>query len=53
MIDICTSRFIAALLTIAKRWMRPKSKNRYMYNGILFHFKKEEHSKTHYNMEDP
>ena len=56
-ITICTSLFIAALYTIAKRWKEPKSlstnewiENKYMahmYNAISFGCKKGNPARQH------
>ena len=59
--DICTPTFIAALFTIAKRGKQLMSIDRWVdkqnvvhaYSGVLFSLKKEIHSDTCYNMDEP
>ena len=47
--DVCTPMFIAALLTIAKKWEKPSCQS----NGIIISLKKEGNSATCYNMDEP
>lgn len=59
----CTPLFIAALLTLAKKWKQPnfpltdgrmnKQNVVYMYNGILFCLKREGKSDTCPNVDKP
>ena len=47
--DVCTPMFIAALLTIAKKWGKPSCQS----SGIIISLKKEGNSATCYNRDEP
>ena len=47
--DVCTPMFIAALLTIAKKWGKPSCQS----SGIIISLKKKGNSATCYNRDEP